>query len=98
MKKPKETQSATRTVEPIRAPEPAKAEPKEPKEPKVEAAEEPKGILALFDAISCAACQRRLVAAFSSKGKLQLQHDRSDCIHAGKHFELPTVTLHEAKP
>jgi len=93
MKKPKETQSAIRAVEPIRAPEP---EPKP--EVKPEAPGEIQGVVALFGPVYCGACQRALTAAFSSKGKLQLQHDRSDCIHAGKHFELPTVTLHEAKP
>lgn len=58
---------------------------------------EVEGVISFFGPVYCGVCQRALTAAFSSKGKLQLQHDRSDCIHAGKHFEPPTVMLREAK-
>jgi len=54
-------------------------------------------VQALITGICCAECRRALTAAFSSLGKLLLQHDKSNCSQSLKHFEPPTVNLKEAK-
>jgi len=45
----------------------------------------------------CPECRHAMVNTCSSIGKLTVQHEKSECIYSGRHFEPPTVELQPIK-